>query len=68
MFGRQFDGHVGRRHYYEVLQKFTHIFDVHLVEERNAYCRLDSHGDIEEVIRIVEMEGKGDCSPGDALT
>lgn len=30
--------------------------DLHFVPERNAYCRLDQRGDIEDVIRIVRLE------------
>ena len=29
------------------------------MEERHAYCRLDERGDVEDVIRIIEMPGKG---------
>jgi hypothetical protein len=55
VFSRRFEGRVGRKNYYEVLQKFVHLFDLHFLDERNAYCRIDKHGDIEEVIRIVNV-------------
>ncbi len=51
---------IGQKHYYEVLQKFAHLFELHFMEERTAYCRLDERGDIEEVIRVVELPGKGE--------
>jgi hypothetical protein len=60
VFSRSFDGRTGKKSYYEILQKFTHAFDLHYVEERHAYCRLDEHGDVEDVILIVERPGKGD--------
>ena len=60
VFLRYFEGRHGKKSYYEILQKFTHVFDLHFVEERNAYCRLDEHGDLEDVIRIVEKAGKGE--------
>ena len=60
MFARDFDGHPGKKSYYEVLQKFTHVFELHYMEERYAYCRLDKHGDVEDVIRIIEIPGKGE--------
>jgi len=58
VFTRRFDGHIGQKSYVEVLQKFTHIFDLHFVRERNAYCRIDKHGDVEDVIRIISMPSK----------
>jgi len=58
VFTWRFDGHIGQKSYVEVLQKFTHIFDLHFVRERNAYCRIDKHGDVEEVIRIISMPSK----------
>jgi hypothetical protein len=55
IFARSFQGRIGEPHYIEILQKFHHISDLHFLAERNAYCRFDAHGDIEEVIRIVEI-------------
>jgi hypothetical protein len=60
VFARDFDGRSGKKSYYEILQKFTHLFGLHYMEERHAYCRLDKHGDVEDVIRIVEIPGKGE--------
>lgn len=69
VFARGFEGRRESKSYYEILQKFTHAFDLHLLEERNAYCRLDKHGDIEEVVRIVSMpKVKGDEFGGTAVT
>lgn len=59
VFGRAFDGRQGEKHYYEILQKFAHVFDLHLVTERHAYCRLDKRGDVEDVVRIIEIPGRG---------
>lgn len=36
----------------ELDQKLVHSLNLHLVEERSAFCRLDDSGDIEEVIKI----------------
>lgn len=68
VFARYFDGRPAGKNYYEVLQKFTHLFDLHYMEERNAYCRLDGRGDVEDVIRIVEIPGKGEEFDTDVLT
>ena len=58
VFARSFEGRVGEEDYYEILQKFLHISEIHFVPERSAYCRFDKHGDIEDVIRIVEIPAK----------
>lgn len=42
----------------EISQKFVHALDLHYVEERNAYCRLDEFGDIEEVIKVFRIPNK----------
>jgi hypothetical protein len=33
VFSRRFEGRVGRKNYYEVLQKFVHLFDLHFLDE-----------------------------------
>jgi hypothetical protein len=60
VFARHFEGRPGEKSYYEILQKFTHLFDLHYMEARHAYCRLDRRGDVEDLIRIVEIPGKGE--------
>ena len=40
VYSRHFEGFSHKNSYYEILQKFTHAFDLHFMEERNAYCRL----------------------------
>jgi len=40
----------------EISQKLVHSLDLYFLPERNAYCRLDSRGDIEDVIRIFEAD------------
>lgn len=54
VFERTFEGRSRESRYYEFLQKFVHVLGAHFLEERNAYCILDKHGDIADVIRIVE--------------
>lgn len=44
----------------ELSQKLIHALDLHFVAERNAYCRLDDRGDIEDVVRVIRAElGQG---------
>ena len=50
VFARFFEGRLGSKNYYEALQRFIHVFDLHYLRERSAYCRLDKHGDIEDMI------------------
>lgn len=51
-FLRSFEGKIGQKSYIEVYQLLSHIHGLHFLEERNAYCRLNDEGDIEEVIKI----------------
>ena len=39
VYSRRFEGRIGQNHYYEVLQKFIHLFELHFMEERKAYLR-----------------------------
>jgi hypothetical protein len=39
----------------ELSQKLIHSLDLYYVPERTAYCRLDSKGDIEDVIKITQL-------------
>ena len=41
----------------ELSQKLVHSLGLHWLEERNAYCRLDDRGDIEDVIRVLWLKG-----------
>jgi hypothetical protein len=41
----------------ELSQKLVHALNLHFVEERNAYCRLNEDGDIENVITVIEIPG-----------
>lgn len=60
IFRREFNGVERDRAAIEISQKLIHSLELYFVAERNSYCRLDEHGDIEDVIRIVQQpEGKG---------
>jgi len=60
VFARFFEARLGNKSYYEVLQKFIQISGLHYIHERNAYCQLDDHGDIEDAIRIIQTQEKGE--------
>lgn len=55
VFLRGFDGVSGYENYVEILQKFSHVFGLHYMEERNAWCRLDGRGDIEKVVEVIDF-------------
>lgn len=60
VFVRSFEGVPERRHYIEILQKLVHVSGIHHMPERNAWCRLDRRGDIEDVVREAEIAPDGD--------
>lgn len=68
VFGRSFDGLNGGDSYFEVNQKIAQVLDVHFVPERMAWCTLDKHGDIREVIKIHKIEGGSKSTSGRAIT
>jgi hypothetical protein len=52
IFLRSFAG--SSRSHFELSQKLVHALDVHYVDDRKAFCRLDENGDIFDVIKIIE--------------
>lgn len=55
IFRRSFTGVTEGPSPIELSQKLVHSLDLHFVQERNAYCRLDSKGDIEDVIKVIQL-------------
>ncbi len=51
----------------ELSQKLIHSLELHFVPERHAYCRLDSRGDIEDVVRVIHQDGESDWDSLDAV-
>jgi hypothetical protein len=68
IFSRSFDGRQEHKSYTELLQKFSHLFDLHYVPERSAYCKYDKRGDIEDIVRVIEVPGEGDRWGGRVVT
>jgi hypothetical protein len=56
VFARNFEGVPQRASYIEILQRLIHIFGLHYLEERDAWCRLNKHGDLEDVFRVVKIK------------
>lgn len=56
IFGRSFEGDDSKKSYFEINQKISHVLGIHFIPERNSWCRLDNYGDIEEIIKIIEIK------------
>lgn len=56
IFGRRFVGEPELSDYIEISQQFIHVLDLHYLRSRSAWCRFDRHGEIEDVVRIVQFE------------
>lgn len=52
----------------ELSQKLIHSLDLHFVAERNAYCRLDARGDIQDVVRVIHQAGDSEWDSVDVVT
>ena len=55
IFLRSFEGFDTDKNYYELLQKFAHIFNLHYVPHKRAYCELDENGDVRSVVRTINL-------------
>jgi len=64
VFVRDFEGVQERQHYVEILQQLVHVSGIHHMPERNAWCRLNRHGDIEHVIREIKIAPEGNDHGG----
>jgi hypothetical protein len=67
IFWRHFHG-VDRPTKIELSQKLVHCLDLHFMEEHNAFCRLGAHGEIEQVIRIIEVAPSATYEGGEIVT
>ncbi|HEC35296.1 MAG TPA: hypothetical protein ENI39_02035 [Anaerolineae bacterium] len=53
LFYRHFYGfEEGQEVYFELNQRIAHVLDVHWVERRSAYCKLDALGDLKNVVEV----------------
>lgn len=63
VFARNLEGLNGRNaSYYEILQEYLHLTEIHWRPEQHAYCRLDKNGDFDHIVSITSKEDKGDVS------
>jgi len=56
IFARSFEGVPTRRQYYELNQKISQLLELHYMQERNAWCKLDNSGDIWDAIKIIKLD------------
>lgn len=55
VFNRTLEGVEELSYYIEIQQDFSHVCGIHHMPERKAWCRLDQHGDIEEVVQVIDV-------------
>jgi hypothetical protein len=60
VFRRSFDGMSNYDPPIELSQKLVHSLGLHFMAERNAYCRLNAEGDLEEIIQVFRDAGTSD--------
>ena len=68
IFGRSFEGVESKKRYFELEQKISHTLGVHFLPERNAWCKLDKFGDLEDVVKIIELNGLPNNDTGTIIT
>ena len=64
IFARSFNGVESMSKYYELNQRMSQVLDIHHMDERNAWCQLDKHGDIEEIVKIITVTNSQDKDCG----
>jgi hypothetical protein len=52
VFLRYFNGRSGKKGYPELNQHIAHMLDVHWMQERSSYSRLDERGDFDDIVPI----------------
>ena len=60
VFARQFEGLNARDElYYEILQEYLHLSEIHWRPEQRAYCRFDENGDFDHIVSVTSKEDVG---------
>ncbi|MGU9951192.1 MAG: hypothetical protein ACNYPH_02565 [Gammaproteobacteria bacterium WSBS_2016_MAG_OTU1] len=58
VFGRSFKVINNDKSYYELNQKLVHALGIHYVEENDAWCKLDKHGDVVDVFKVLKINDR----------
>ena len=57
VFARTFEGMKGKeRSYFEILQEYAHVTEIHWRPKLHDYCRFDEKGDIDPIVSITSRE------------
>jgi len=60
IFSRTFEGFEGEgRNYFELLQEYSHLCEIHWRPERHAYCLFNESGDFDPIVTISTREDTG---------
>ena len=63
VFTRTFEGITGKdRSYFEILQEYSHVTEIHWRPELHAYCCFDDNGDLDPIVSITSKEDKGEVT------
>ena len=62
LFLRFFEGRRQNKNYFELNQRIAQLLDIHWVETKNAYCKVDRLGDLHEVVNISQNQPTTVCS------
>ncbi len=63
VFARTFEGMKGKeRSYFEILQEYAHLTEIHWRPELHAYCRFDENGDFDPIVSITPKGDGGDVT------
>ncbi|MDA0810616.1 MAG: hypothetical protein O3B68_21700 [Planctomycetota bacterium] len=68
VFQRGFEGIRERSRYFELNQKISQVLGLHFMEDRQAWCDLNRHGDIDEVVKIHTIEQPSGKYEGTVIT
>ena len=63
VFGRTFEGWKGNdRSYFEILQEYLHLTEIHWRPEQQAYVRFNENGDFDHIVSVTSKEDQGDVA------
>ena len=68
VFVRHFEGHRHNATYYELNQKISQVLCIHHLDDRNAWCVFDENGDIDEIVKIHQLEPMDGDEPSTVVT
>ncbi|MDK2892989.1 hypothetical protein [Methanohalophilus sp.] len=61
-FLRYFYGYKDHESYVEINQKISHVLDIHWVEEKHAWCKLNKLGEIIPIVNWIEQDDLTLCT------